>query len=96
MPLVPVDKALAQILKGAKPLASEFVPLTNAYNRILAAPLRAERAQPPFAASAMTWQKTMPLPSALVIPSLSRPLPVVVAVACGWCIPTRTCPMPCN
>ena len=53
MPLVPVDKALAQILKGAKPLASEFVPLTNAYNRILAAPLRAERAQPPFAASAM-------------------------------------------
>ncbi len=53
MALVPVDKALAQILKGVKPLGSELVPLTNANGRILAAPLKAARAQPPFAASAM-------------------------------------------
>lgn len=53
MPLVPVAEALAQVLKGAKPLGSEDVPLNNAHGRILAEPLKAQRAQPPFPASAM-------------------------------------------
>jgi molybdopterin molybdotransferase len=53
MVLVPVADALAQVLKGAKPLAGEDVPLTNAHGRILAEPLKAQRAQPPFPASAM-------------------------------------------
>jgi molybdopterin molybdotransferase len=53
MSLLPVDVALAQILKGVKPLSAEDVPLSNAADRILAQPLKAQRAQPPFAASAM-------------------------------------------
>lgn len=53
MSLVPVDDALAQILKGVKPLDAEDVPLSNAGGRVLAGPLKAQRAQPPFAASAM-------------------------------------------
>ena len=53
MALVPVADALAQVLKGVRPLAAEDVPLTNAHGRILAAPLKAGRAQPPFPASAM-------------------------------------------
>ena len=53
MPLVPVADALAQVLKGAKPPGSEDVPLNNAHGRILAEPLKAQRAQPPFPASAM-------------------------------------------
>lgn len=53
MSLLPVDDALAQILKGVKPLASEDVPLSNAGGRVLSGPLKAQRSQPPFAASAM-------------------------------------------
>jgi molybdopterin molybdotransferase len=53
MSLLPVDAALAQILKGVKPLGSDDVPLTNASGRVLSEGLKAERAQPPFAASAM-------------------------------------------
>jgi len=53
MSLVPVDDALAQILKGVKPLGSEDVPLSSASGRVLSDPLKAQRAQPPFAASAM-------------------------------------------
>ena len=53
MSLLPVDDALAQILKGVKTLDAEDVPLSNASGRVLAAPLKAQRAQPPFAASAM-------------------------------------------
>lgn len=53
MSLVPVDDALAQILKGVKPLSAEDVPLSNATGRVLSGPLKAQRAQPPFAASAM-------------------------------------------
>ena len=53
MSLLPVDDALAQILKGVKPLSAEDVPLTNASGRVLSGPLKAQRAQPPFAASAM-------------------------------------------
>ncbi|MGI9513758.1 MAG: molybdopterin molybdotransferase MoeA [Anderseniella sp.] len=53
MNLLPVDGALAQILKGVKPLNAEDVPLSNASGRVLSDPLKAQRAQPPFAASAM-------------------------------------------
>jgi molybdopterin molybdotransferase len=53
MALVPLQQALSQVLKGAKPLDAEDIPLSNAQGRILAAGLKAQRAQPPFAASAM-------------------------------------------
>ncbi|WP_108882887.1 molybdopterin-binding protein [Anderseniella sp. Alg231-50] len=53
MSLLPVDDALAQILKGVKPLGAVDVPLSNAHGRVLSGPLKAQRAQPPFAASAM-------------------------------------------
>ena len=53
MTLLPVADALAQILKGVKPLEAQDIPLSNAYNRVLASGLKAARAQPPFAASAM-------------------------------------------
>lgn len=53
MNLLPVDDALAQILKGVKTLGSEVVPLSSASGRVLSSPLKAQRNQPPFAASAM-------------------------------------------
>lgn len=53
MALLPVEEALARILKGAKPLAAETVPLKEALGRVLARPLKALRDQPPFDASAM-------------------------------------------
>ena len=53
MSLVPIDAALAKILTGVKPIGAEEVPLSNAHGRVLAVPLKAARAQPPFAASAM-------------------------------------------
>ena len=53
MALVPLKQALSQVLKGAKPLDAEEIPLSNAQGRILASGLKAQRAQPPFAASAM-------------------------------------------
>ena len=53
MALVPVEEALARILKRAKPLPAEPVALKAALGRVLASPVRAVRDQPPFAASAM-------------------------------------------
>ncbi|MCT7375355.1 gephyrin-like molybdotransferase Glp [Chelativorans salis] len=53
MALLPVDEALERILDGLGPLATEDVPLTEAADRVLAAPLKARRTQPPFNASAM-------------------------------------------
>jgi len=53
MALLPVDEALKRILRGAKPLPDETVPLAEALGRVLARPLKARRDQPPFAASAM-------------------------------------------
>ena len=53
MALMPVADALARILEGVKPLAAEAVPLAQAQSRILAKPVKATRAQPPFDASAM-------------------------------------------
>ncbi|MEW9835767.1 molybdopterin molybdotransferase MoeA [Mesorhizobium marinum] len=51
--LLPVDHALARMLEGAAPLAAETVPLAEAGGRVLAAPVKALRTQPPFDASAM-------------------------------------------
>ena len=51
--LLPVDAALARILDGARPLASEEVALGEAAGRVLAAAVVAPRMQPPFPASAM-------------------------------------------
>lgn len=53
MSLLPVDDALARILVDVRPLDPEDVPLAEAAGRVLAAPLTAERSQPPFPASAM-------------------------------------------
>lgn len=51
--LLPVEEALARILGGAKPLATEDVPLNEAAGRVLSADIKALRSQPPFDVSAM-------------------------------------------
>jgi molybdopterin molybdotransferase len=51
--MIPVEEALARIFALCFPLPSEVVPLAQAAGRVLAAPVRARRDQPPFAASAM-------------------------------------------
>src|SRR3954451_20059863 len=48
-----VAEALRQVLEHAGPLASETVPLADAYGRVLAADLSAQRTQPPADVSAM-------------------------------------------
>ncbi|ESY91201.1 molybdopterin molybdotransferase MoeA [Mesorhizobium australicum] len=53
MALVPVADALERLLDDAMPLAGESVPLNEAIDRVLAAPVMALRTQPPFNASAM-------------------------------------------
>lgn len=53
MSLLPVAEALARVMDGAGPGSSEELPLHEAAGRVLAAPLRALRTQPPFDASAM-------------------------------------------
>jgi molybdopterin molybdotransferase len=53
MSLLPVDEAVARLLAGVEPLASEEVPLADAAGRVLAADVPALRTQPPFPASAM-------------------------------------------
>ncbi|MEP0519128.1 MAG: gephyrin-like molybdotransferase Glp [Hyphomicrobiales bacterium] len=53
MALLPVADARQQILDGISPLPLEMVRLVDAHMRIAAAPLRANRTQPPFDASAM-------------------------------------------
>jgi len=51
--LMTVAEALRQVLEHAAPLASESVPLADAYGRVLAADLKALRTQPPVDVSAM-------------------------------------------
>ncbi|MFN3547207.1 MAG: gephyrin-like molybdotransferase Glp [Mesorhizobium sp.] len=51
--LLPVDEALALLLSGVTPVGSERVGIAESGGRVLAAPLRALRTQPPFDASAM-------------------------------------------
>ncbi len=53
MTLVPVEEALARILKDVKPLPAESIKLKDGLGRVLAADVVAKRAQPPFDASAM-------------------------------------------
>jgi molybdopterin molybdotransferase len=53
MALMPVEEARDRILKNVKALAPEAVPLERALGRVLARPVKAVRAQPPFDASAM-------------------------------------------
>src|SRR5437899_3210265 len=48
-----VAEALRQVLEHAAPLATETVPLADAYGRVLAADLAAFRTQPPVDVSAM-------------------------------------------
>jgi len=53
MTLLPVDDALARVLKGLGPLDVERIPLGEAHGRVLAEDLAATLTQPPFDASAM-------------------------------------------
>lgn len=51
--MINVDEALSRVLALAGPVAAEEIPLTEAYGRVLAAPVRAGLTQPPFNAAAM-------------------------------------------
>jgi molybdopterin molybdotransferase len=51
--LMSVAEALRQVLEHAGPLATETLPLADAYGRVLAADLSAQRTQPPADVSAM-------------------------------------------
>lgn len=51
--MITVEEAQALCLSGLEPLSQEVIPLTEAAGRVLSASVRASRAQPPFAASAM-------------------------------------------
>jgi molybdopterin molybdotransferase len=53
MALLPVAEALARVIEGAEPLATEIVPLNEAEGRVLAVDLVARRTQPPSDVSAM-------------------------------------------
>jgi molybdopterin molybdotransferase len=53
MALMPVAEALALVLDGVEPLPAEHVTLDEAFDRVLAADLAAQRTQPPEAMSAM-------------------------------------------
>lgn len=53
MGLIPVADALASVLDGATPLATQAVALTAAHRRVLASDLAALRTQPPQPMSAM-------------------------------------------
>lgn len=53
MALMPVEEAKERVLKGAKVLPRESVPLHLCAGRVLAADVKARRDQPPFPASAM-------------------------------------------
>jgi molybdopterin molybdotransferase len=52
-PLLSVHEAIARIIAGVIPLATEWLPLHEANSRVLAEPLSARLTQPPFPASAM-------------------------------------------
>ena len=51
--LLSVADALTRILEHAAPLPAEEAPLSEAYGRVLALPLKALRTQPPADVSAM-------------------------------------------
>ena len=51
--MISVEEALSALFALASPLDQESVPLSEANGRVLAEPLKANRNQPPFAASAM-------------------------------------------
>lgn len=51
--MISVSEALDALFALARPLGTERVPLARAAGRVLAAPVVAERNQPPFAAAAM-------------------------------------------
>jgi molybdopterin molybdotransferase len=53
MALMPVAEALALVLEGAEPMPAEQTPLEEAFGRVLATDLVAQRTQPPDAMSAM-------------------------------------------
>jgi molybdopterin molybdotransferase len=52
-PLIPVEDALTRILDNIHPVATETVPITQSFGRILAHPIVSSTLVPPFANSAM-------------------------------------------
>lgn len=57
--MISVDEALARIFDLVTPLGTEDVTLFDAAGRVLRSPVRADRDQPPFAASAMDGYAVM-------------------------------------
>lgn len=53
MALLPVEEALARLVRDAMPVGVETIRIDDAAERVLAEPLTALRTQPPFPASAM-------------------------------------------
>lgn len=70
MALLPVDEALARIMEGAAPGASETVDLLAAAGRVLATDVSAKLTQPPFDASAMDGYAVRDVDVALLPASL--------------------------
>ncbi|WP_045389366.1 gephyrin-like molybdotransferase Glp [Falsirhodobacter sp. alg1] len=56
--MIAVEDAQKRVLSLATPIGTEFVPLADASGRVLARPVSARRAQPPFNASAMDGYAT--------------------------------------
>jgi molybdopterin molybdotransferase len=51
--VISVEEALARVFALSTPMGHENIPLAEAFGRVMGSPARAERDQPPFAASAM-------------------------------------------
>jgi len=77
--LMPVADALAAILAGAEPLPEEMIALDDAFHRILAHDVAAQRTQPPQAMSAMDGYAVRAADAA----DLSARLKVIGEVAAG-------------
>ncbi|MHB8418517.1 MAG: molybdopterin molybdotransferase MoeA [Myxococcales bacterium] len=69
--LLPVEAALAEILRGVRPLAPEPCPLDDLPGRALAEDLRADRPLPPFDSSAMDGWAVRAADAAVVPVSLA-------------------------
>src|SRR4029450_7269477 len=76
---MPVADALAAILAGAEPLPEEMIALDDAFHRILAHDVAAQRTQPPRARAAMDGYAVRAADAA----DLSARLKVIGEVAAG-------------
>ncbi|MGH1413133.1 MAG: molybdopterin molybdotransferase MoeA [Pelagimonas sp.] len=74
--MISVSDALDHLFALANPLGSEEIPLIDAAGRVMVAPVRARRDQPPFAASAMDGYGT-------IDPTVGQKLEVIGEAAAG-------------